>query len=110
MRFNTTLRSQGNKCTLYLFFFFFSFLFSFSRSLLAISMTSLASFSGASRAVEKEPGPPYSEERVVALDRLLRRFSLTASLSRSLALRRELLKSHSTKGGGLLTDAKHSTG
>lgn len=71
----------------YLFFFFLSFFLSFSRSFFAISMTSLASFSGARRAEENEPGPPYIEERVEARDRFFLRFSLTASLSRSLALR-----------------------
>lgn len=75
---------------MYLFFFFLSFFLSFSRSLLAISMTSLASFSGARRAGEKEVGPAYSEERVEARDRFFLRFSLMASLSRSLALRNEL--------------------
>lgn len=80
---------------MYLFFFFFSFFLSFSRSFLAISMTSLASFPGARRA-----GPPYSEERVEARDRFFLRFSLTASLSRSLALRNEL---HYTN----VTVAKH---
>lgn len=75
--------------TLYLFFFFFSFFLSFCRSFLAISMTSLASFSGARRAGEKELGPPYSEERVEARDKVFLRFSLTASLSRSLALQEQ---------------------
>lgn len=86
---NTQSAFEATNPTLYLLFFFFSFLLSFSRSLLANSMTSLASFSGARWAGEKEPGPPYSVERVEARDRLFLRFSLTASLSRSLALRKE---------------------
>ncbi|MEQ2169730.1 hypothetical protein GOODEAATRI_028324 [Goodea atripinnis] len=55
------------------------------RFFLAISMTSLASFSGGIRA-EKEPGPPYREERADARLKLFLRFSFTASLSRSFAL------------------------
>lgn len=50
-------------------------------------MTSFASFSGTTRAGEKDPGPPYSEERVEARDKLFLRFSQTASLSRSFALK-----------------------
>lgn len=70
----------------HLFFFFFSFLFSFSRSFLAISIMSEASFSGPRGAEGNGVLPPYREERVAARDRFLRKLSLTASLSNSLAL------------------------
>lgn len=73
-----TLPHHPGHAPLYLFFFFFfSCLRSLSRSLLAISMTSLASLSGAG---------VYNEERADARDRFFLRPSLTASLSRSLAL------------------------
>lgn len=75
----------------YLFFFFFLIFLSFSRFRLAISITSLASFSGTTRAGEKGPGPPKREERVEARDKLFLRFSHTASLSRSLALKEVML-------------------
>ncbi|TNN55172.1 hypothetical protein EYF80_034617 [Liparis tanakae] len=87
----TAIAAGSIRATLYLFFFFLSFFFSFSRLFLAISMTSLASLSGTRWVWEKAPPgpPPYSEERVDARDKLFLRFSFTASLSRSLALRGE---------------------
>lgn len=102
--FSSTLISPKNSIK-YLLFFFFSSLLSFTRSFLAISMTSLASFSGARSAMENEPGLPYSEERVEARDKLFLRFSLTASLSKSLALRKWL--SHSHSAGIVIRGEKH---
>lgn len=72
-----TLPHHPGHAPFYLFFLFFSRLRSLSRSLLAISMTSQASLSGAG---------VYNEERADARDRFFLRPSLTASLSRSLAL------------------------
>lgn len=72
------------KC--YLFFFFFSFFFSFSKSFLAISRISKVSFSEERTEAENAEGPPKYDGLVEALDRLRRRFSLTASLSNNFAL------------------------